>query len=119
MENPRPSLPPQWEKLFPRDLFGRIALGLVSLLFTPISGAFVWVSLFSIGGGNADWWSRLLITEIALAFFVWSVVGLIWAIATPRWLESALPRVALRLMIAIFVGFGAFGITAVWAIFRV
>ncbi|MBI5758542.1 MAG: hypothetical protein HZA46_08500 [Planctomycetales bacterium] len=119
MENPHDPTPPQWEKLFPRDVLGRIALALIALLFGPISGAFLFAMLFVQNRQNPDRWVRLVIVEVALAFFTFSVVGLIWAIATPRWLESALPRVAARLGIAIGIGFIPFAIVALWALFQV
>ena len=119
MEKPHEPNPQSWEKLFPRDIPGRIALALIGLLFAPISGSLLVAMLFSPEGQNADGWVRLLVVEVALAFFTFSIAALIWAVATPCWLESALPRVARNVAIALFVGFLPFAIVGIWALFQV
>lgn len=81
---------PQLDGLFPRDLFGRLALGLVSLLLAPASGLILFSLVFGPGVKPLAWHDRialLLLEEFLLGLFLFFSVGLLWAIAAPRWLE--------------------------------
>jgi len=75
--------------------------------------------LLGPGGQNADRWVRFIAVEVALTFFTFSITALIWAIATPRWLESALPRVTRNVVLALGIGFIPVAIAGLWALFLV
>ncbi len=75
--------------LFPRDLYGRIASGLAGLCVGPMFAAVFYALVFR-PQPSQDWQGRLLGMigkEASLAFTLFFVCQLIWAVAAPRWLE--------------------------------
>src|SRR5689334_8277403 len=94
----------QTSKLFPRDLYGRIALGIASLVLAPV-GAAMFVALLTRPRprGVTEWLVVAVASELSLALAIFFVCGLVWAVATPKWLEASLERVARRLTVALFL----------------
>jgi len=107
-------------RLFPRDLYGRIALALASLFFGPISA----VSLYALVFLNRppqkllDSLFWIICQELFLALSLFFACGLIWALATPRWLERSLHAVTQKLALALLLFMIPFGLLAFWAMFR-
>jgi hypothetical protein len=82
------------DPLFPRDLYGRMALALASAFFGPICGVMAFASLFGARPrpwqGVLEWLFLAIAEELFLALFLFFACGLIWALATPRWMERLL-----------------------------
>ena len=112
---------PEIERLFPRDLYGRIALALASLFFGP----FCWLVAFGVlfgsrrGGLPNDvpgWLFLAVVEELFLSLALFFACGLVWALASPRWLERLLDAVAWKLVIALGLFLVPFCILAAWAL---
>ena len=95
--------------MLPRDIYGRIALGLLSALFLPLSGCVVWWMLraYLLGPAPApktieQWLMLLFVETFFTALFAVSAGGLLWAIALPHWIERAISGYVLKLVIATF-----------------
>ena len=92
------------ENLFPRDGYGRIALGLSSITLGPFSVGLFWLAAYGeFFGGHHGWLARLTLFalgEMGFALTLFFTCGLIWAIATPRWLERARHVAIIKLWIA-------------------
>lgn len=93
--------------MLPRDVYGRIALGLMSALFIPISGCVVWWMLRAYLLGPvptpktiAEWLVLLFVETFFTSLLAVSTGGLLWAIATPSRIERALGGYVLKLMMA-------------------
>jgi len=108
---------PNISPLFPRDLFGRLALGIASLFFVTLGtmGAYTFL-VRARPNGIVEKLTFILVGELFVAMALFFGCGLVWAVATPRWLESLLAPVAKRLMIALAVFVIPFGIVALWAL---
>lgn len=78
--------------LFPRDLVGRVVLGVCSTLFLPLMAAILFALWFRISPpqGVLEWVIRLAGTAFAGALAAYFVCGLAWAIAKPRRMEPHL-----------------------------
>jgi hypothetical protein len=91
-----------FDRLFPRDFYGRIALALGSLTLGPVCWFLAIVLLL---GGKPDgilgWLVLAVVEELFLALALFFTCGLIWSLATPQWLEPLLAGVAGRLGIAL------------------
>ncbi|MDA1051542.1 MAG: hypothetical protein O3C40_13820 [Planctomycetota bacterium] len=95
--------------MLPRDVYGRIALGLLSALFLPLSGCVVWWMLRASLLGPApapqtaeEWLFLLFVETFFTALFAVSAGGVLWAIATPNWVERAISSYVLKLVFAVF-----------------
>jgi hypothetical protein len=79
-----------------RSLVDRIFVGLMGLIFAPLSGFILYVR-YSRGdpAEGLDWFMQLLII-LALQFFAFvfigSVLSIVWALFTPDWIEQRLHR---------------------------
>ena len=97
-----------------RSIADRIFIGLLCLIFAPISGFLIFIRWVAEHfpeqpAGQGDWVLSLLLNvffEGAVVVFAGSVLGIIWAIWTPEWIERLLHRVKLHFVIVLFV-FGA------------
>src|SRR3954470_963180 len=90
-------------KLFPRDWRGRVALAISSLFFLPVSvmGAY----MFFVHARPKRLLDQFIVVVTADLFFAMALffaTALIWAAATPRWLERLQAGVSKRLVIALF-----------------
>jgi len=106
------------DRVFPRDICGRLALGIASAFLAPIFG-FV---LFAIAL-NPDlrrtfegWLWMAIIEEMVLALFLFFSCGLIWALAMPRWLERCLDSAMRKLTIALMLFWIPYSIVALWSL---
>jgi len=93
---------PRIGKLFPRDWYGRIALALASLCLGPASWFMVVACL--PGAGPVGVMRRVILAiveELFLALALFFTFGLVWALATPHWMESFLYGVSKKLNIAL------------------
>jgi hypothetical protein len=98
---------------FPRSRGGRFALAVLSFCLLTVSAPFAALfvgSLLAIAfPGNAlpinPWVGLLLILleEAFFAVFVVILLGLIWAIATPVWIERTVEKFAGHAMLAFLV----------------
>src|SRR5438477_5657652 len=92
-----------------RSITDRVFVGLLSLIFAPICAFFLYVR-FTLGEPfqHEDWVLRLLVLivfEGIGAVFLISVLGLIWALWTPNWIERLL-RQAFRHFVFVLFTFG-------------
>ena len=105
------------DQLFPRDPYGRIALALASLSFGPVCWVMALALLFGSRPNDVlEWLFLAVVEELFVALALFFACGLVWALATPRWLETLLEVVAKK--VAIALGFFALplSILAVWAL---
>lgn len=91
--------------LLPQDVYGRIALGLLSTLFLPISGCVMWWMVRSYLLGPApnprtleQWLFLLFVETFFTALFAVSVGGVLWAIAKPAWVARAINSFVMKLV---------------------
>jgi hypothetical protein len=103
--------------LFPRDLFGRIGLALASLFFAPLGilGAY----LFIVQGhpkGIVAKLTNIVVGELFLTMAFYFICGLVWALATPQWLERILPAVTQKFLLAMIVFIVPFSLLAIWVL---
>jgi hypothetical protein len=90
------------DQLFPRDTYGRIALALASLSFGPVCWVLAIALVFgSRPGGVLEWLFLAVVEELFVALALFFACGLVWALATPRWLERLLGVVAKKLALAL------------------
>ena len=103
--------------LFPRDLYGRLSLGIASLFFGPLGavGAFTFL-VRARPKGITERLAFIVVGELFVAMALFFGCGLLWALATPQWLERLLAPVAKRLAIALALFSIPFGIMALWAL---
>lgn len=108
---------PNITPLFPRDLYGRLALGIASLLFVPLGslGAYAFL-IRARPKGIIERLAFMATGEMLLAMALFFGCGFIWAVATPQWLERLLAPVANRLLIALALFWLPFCILALWAL---
>jgi hypothetical protein len=81
----------------PRSLVGRVVLLALSACAIPFAGGALYglaIGRGPAGGGVGVVLTRLAVGEFFAALFATGSVGIIWAVATPRWL----PVVAWRVM---------------------
>lgn len=92
-------------KFLPRTFLGRFQLACLSLIFLPFSAWFLYVVAFAPRppGNLAEWIARFVFGEFFGVLFVVSVLGLIWAVATPPWLETILERASAKLLLVLMV----------------
>ncbi len=69
-----------------------MVIGLLGLLFAPITGLMIYVRLATGSDPDAhgEWVVRLwflVLGEAVCAVFAISVMGVIWAVCTPDWIE--------------------------------
>ncbi len=95
--------------LLPRDTYGRIAVGLVSALFLPLSGCVVWWMLRAYLLGPApnpktltEWLFLLFVETFFTSLYVVSAGGVLWAIAMPESVERTINRFVMKLVLATF-----------------
>jgi hypothetical protein len=107
------------DPLFPRDLYGRIALALASAFFGPICGIIAFAPMFGARPrqGVLEGMFLAIVEELFLALFLFFACGLVWALATPRRMERVLEAVTRKLMLALGLFLVPFGILAAWALF--
>lgn len=106
------------DRVFPRDICGRIALGVASAFFVPVSG---WV-LIAIALNTElhrtveTWIWATLVSELAISLLLFFGCGLIWALATPRWLEKFLHGATRKLALALFLFWTPFAVLSIWSL---
>lgn len=105
------------DQLFPRDLYGRIALALASLFFGPICWIMAIALLFGPRPGDVlDWLFLAVVEELVVALSLFFACALVWALATPRWLKRLLEIVAKKLAVALGLFAMPLLIVGVWAV---
>jgi hypothetical protein len=108
---------PDTSRLFPRDLYGRIALAIASLFFLPLGLIGAYTCMFRAQPkGVIERLTCFVVGELFVALVLFFGCGLIWALMTPRWLEHLLGCIAKRLIIALVLFMLPFGIMALWAL---
>jgi hypothetical protein len=75
-----------------RSFSDRVVIGLLGLLFAPIAGLMIHVRLATgaVPDAHGEWVLSLwfiLLGEAVCSVFAISVMGVIWAVCTPRWIE--------------------------------
>jgi len=104
------------DRLFPRDLYGRLALGIASLFFVPVATFLAFAMLFwARPQGVLGWLIVGTAAELFMALALFFTCGLIWAMATPRWLERFLDSVTEKLAISLLLFILPLASVAVWA----
>ena len=100
----RTEVPPN---LLPHSLAGRLALGLLSAIYIPPSGLFLFALTFGRPALRSwgDWLARVALWEFFAALLGVSVCGLIWAVAAPRWLPPLAYRCARHLCLTALIPF--------------
>jgi hypothetical protein len=108
----------RFDSLFPRDLYGRLALGIASVFFFPLS-CFIVVAILTRPPPQslAEWLALAIVGQVFFAMALFFGGGLIWALATPRWLEGFLELAASRLLLALLLFMLPFGCLAIWSLF--
>jgi hypothetical protein len=104
-------------RLFPRDLYGRIALFISSLFFVPIG--FLGAYMFLVKARPRGIIERLLLSaagNFLMALSLFFLCGFIWAVATPKWLENLLGTATRRLAFAMVVFVVPFAVLVGWAL---
>ncbi len=78
----------------------------MGLLFgVPIGYGFI-LRFLSLGKEESDIWERIIswfILEVAAVVFVLSICAVLWAVATPRWLEDRFFRSIARFVQLLFL----------------
>lgn len=100
-------MPPDdnWDGLFPRDVAGRLGLGLASLFLVTFSGLMLYCLLFRAQPpiAFADRFMLIAVEEFLLGLFLFFLAGLIWAVFTPQWLERFRGSVARKLALGMLL----------------
>jgi hypothetical protein len=105
------------DELFARDPYGRIALALASLTFGPVSWVLTIALVFgSRPGGVLECLFLAFVEELLVSLSLFFACGLIWALATPRWLETLLGVVGKKVAIALGLFALPLCILGVWAV---
>ena len=105
----------------PTSVSGRLGLGAACLVLLPPSAVFLYCFHFVAPPwpgivGNAF---RCIVEMLCLAFFLFSLMGLTWAIATPRWVGILFQKAVGHLMVVLLF-FCLFSLPfALWAIWKV
>ncbi len=109
----------------PKSILGRIAFGLVCLPLLAFSGVFLYAFLYGIFSGRKLWDTleglifHCLFGAIIEALFLFSLCGLIWAVAAPNWVDRLFQRVVNKLLL-LWVLLGLLGLPFVlWALCKV
>jgi hypothetical protein len=94
---------------FPRSRGGRFGLAVLSLCLLPVSAPFavlfVWSLVALVLPGKPqpiDPWVHaflIILSETFFAVFLVCILGLIWAVWTPAWVERIIERSARRAML--------------------
>lgn len=88
------------ELLFPRDVYGRIALAIASLSFGPVCWLMAIDLLFgSLPDGPLEWLFLAAVEQVIVTLGLYFACGLVWALAKPRWLERLLERVTKKVTV--------------------
>lgn len=101
--------PTDRHNILPTDVYGRVALGLLSLGFIPFAGAFVvapWYGLLvnrHVPRGFAEWSVHVAIQEFFITLFLVALSGLIWSVAMPKWLPPFANRFARKMAILLLI----------------
>ncbi len=118
--NPRASRPE-----LPKSILGRIAFGAVCLPLLAFSAAFVYAYLygFLFGKGRCDTLEGFVFLWLGGAIFdslfLFSLLGLIWAVTAPNWVDCLFQATARKLML-LLVLLGLLGLPfALWALWKV
>ena len=108
---------PDTSRLFPRDPHGRLALAIASLFFLPLGtiGAYTFLCRAQ-PKGIMERLTSFALVDLSVSMVLFFGCGLIWALATPRWLERLLICIAKRLVIAMALFMLPFGMMALWAL---
>ena len=89
-----------------RSIKDRVFLGLMGLLFgIPTGYAFI-LRFGSIPKEESNIWERIIswfVLEVAAVVLVLSVCAVVWAVATPRWLEDRFFRSIARFVQLLFL----------------
>ena len=104
----------------PRTPGKRFALAVLSLCLLIISAPFAVLLVISIfvppqKGAMPDPWMRVFMTvfmETFFGVFVVSLLGLIWALWTPAWVERFIGKIALHVNVSLLVFMIVFAILA-------
>ncbi len=106
------------DRVFPRDVCGRLALGIASAFFVPLS-CFILIAIAlntELHRTVETWIWATLVSELALALLIFFGCGLIWALATPRWLEKFLHGATKKIAVALFLFIMPFSVLGIWSL---
>ncbi len=78
------------QEILPRTATGRFMLAILSIPFIVISGYPLWFLATTPLPPNAKKFAIAICCQFLSVLFGTSLMGLIWSIATPRWLERKL-----------------------------
>jgi hypothetical protein len=104
----------------PTSISGRLGLGAACLVLLPPSAVFLYGFHFVAPPwpGLAETVFRCIVEMLCLAFVLFSLLGLTWAIATPRWVGVLFQEAAAHLSVALLI-FCLFCLPfALWAIWK-
>jgi len=107
-------MPRDGSQFFPRDFPDRVVLGTGSSALGAASVVCAWMCFFHTRPKLLG--ERIFVAasgELLVALSLFFVVGLIWAVATPRWLERFLSLVFGHLVISFLVFLVPFGVALI------
>ncbi len=118
--NPRTSRPE-----LPKSILGRIAFGAVCVLLLAFSAAFLYAYIYGILSGRKlcdtleGFVFHCLAGAIFECLFLFSLLGLVWAVAAPGWVDRLFQRAAFKLVLLLAL-LGMLGLPfALWALCKV
>ena len=94
----------------PKSILGRIAFGIVCLPLLAFSAAFMYAYIHGMLSGHwrcntpVEFAFTLLSGAIFESLFLFSLLGLVWAVAAPAWVDRLFQRAAskLAMLLALF-----------------
>lgn len=92
--------------VLPQSVLGRIALGLLSAIFIPLS--VLLLHGLAVAPAAANWGMELvhiLMWELFAGLLAGSICGLIWAVAMPRWIQRLADQLSRRLTLLLLFPF--------------
>jgi hypothetical protein len=109
----------------PKSILGRIAFGTICLPLFAFSGVFSYAFIYGILFCGRAWDTRegaiahRLAGVIFESLFLFSLLGLIWAMSAPEWIARLLQWAAFKLTVLLML-FSLFGLPfAIWALCKV
>jgi len=109
----------------PKSILGRIAFGVVCVFLLVFSAAFLYAYIYGILSGRKlcdtveGFVFHYLAGAILESLFLFSLLGLVWAVVAPGWVDRLFQWAASKLMLLLAL-LGLLGLPfAVWALCKV